>query len=614
MLYAKVVLGLAVEGPFDYIVPAGLSRKIKVGSRVWVNFRNKKALGYVVKITKKTNIKNLKSISTLIDDTPVLNKKMLLLTRRLADYYCCSWGEAIETALPDVLRKGRILENVRESPNNQKNSIAQAILIHALDNTDRWDIYINEIKMVLENNKSVIVILPDIQSVRKAQKLINERLRVSSGILYRKQRGQLEEWRRIKEGKIDIILGTRSGIFAPFNNPGLVIIDEEGDSVYKQEQVPHYNAREVAFMRIKIERAKLILGGTSPSLESLHLAQKNKIEYKFIPRIKGFPEIKIIDMKSEYYRIKQRNIILSKYLEDSVISVLNSKGKILLFLNRKGFATSAYCHNCGIALKCTRCNINLVYHFKENLLICRYCNFKMHSPSICPNCNSGYIKYAGAGTEKIESELSRIFAQARIKRLESQERLDIKDADIFVATSSIIKQTDYNFDLIGVLLIDNALNRIDFRSSEKAFALLVGLLGLTEKKMVIETSLPHHHCFQALIKKDLNLFYEEESKQRRQLNFPPYRHMILVKLRGLKDERVKEASYALFERLNQCNKNKGIKIVSVNPGQPAKLRGNFYWQLLIISDNVIKVSEFLKINLKNFRHSGIIVTVDVDPL
>jgi primosomal protein N' (replication factor Y) len=238
----------------------------------------------------------------------------------------------------------------------------------------------------------------------------------------------------------------------------------------------------------------------------------------------------------------------------------------------------------------------------------------MPTPLICPNCNAGYIRYTGLGTEKIESELSRLFAQARIKRLDSQDNFQLKDIDIVVAASSIIKQTDYNFDLIGVLNIDNSLNRIDFRASEKTFDLLMGLVKLTDKKLIIQTRLPQHHCFRALLNKDINIFYDEELKQRKQLNFPPYRHIVLVKLRGKNEDKVRQVSSTLFEQLNKCNKNKGIKIISVNPAHPSKLRGNFYWQVLINSSRIRKTSEFLKIHLKSFRHSGIIVTVDVDPI
>jgi primosomal protein N' (replication factor Y) len=245
----------------------------------------------------------------------------------------------------------------------------------------------------------------------------------------------------------------------------------------------------------------------------------------------------------------------------------------------------------------------------------------MTPPSICPECNSGYIRYSGLGTEKIESELSRIFPQAKIERLDRQESASSNDADIFISTESIIKETGFNFDLIGILAIDNSLNRVDLRSSEKTFGLLVGLLRLTEKKMLIQTYLPRHYCFKALESKDINIFYDEELKQRKQLGFPPYQHIALVKLRGKKENRVKEASNTLFNRLKKYSEsnskmktNRAIKVVSVNPGRPLKLRDNFYWQILIKSRFPLKLAKFLKINLKDFSHSGIIVTVDVDPL
>lgn len=614
MLYARVVLGLPVEGPFDYSVPPCLCGRIKVGMRVWVQFRTQRMLGYIVSLGKQTNIENVKPIIEIIDESPLLDKNMFLLTEELSRYYGCSWGEAIETALPAGLRKGRKIANTPENKIIAQKDNRDVLLVHDLEGKARWDIYLKSIKETLDNNKSVIVLLPDINSVLKAKEIITAALGILPGLLYRKQQQELEEWSKIREGKFNIIIGTRSGIFAPANNPGLIIIDNEEDSSYKQDQVPHYHAREAAFMRVKIEKARLILGSTSPSLDSFYLAKKDKIRYIFLPKTRNFPQIKIIDIRRQR-SLKQRNAILSRYLKDCILQVLDVKGKILLFLNRRGFATFASCRHCGTVLKCPRCNINLVYHFEDNILKCHYCNFKMPPPKICPNCNSGYIRYLGSGTEKIESEVSRVFPQARIKRSDTPKEIDIENADIFISTRSIIKGMDYSFDLVGVLAIDNSLNRIDFRATEKTFGLLVSLLNLTKEKMLIETGLPKHYCFRALESKDVNMFYDEELKQRKQLGFPPYRHLCLVRLRGRKENRVKEVSSDLFNRLNKYAKNnKTVKVVSVNPGQPAKLRGNFYWQILLRADSPQKIIKFLKLHLKNFLHSGIIVTIDMDPL
>jgi primosomal protein N' (replication factor Y) len=280
---------------------------------------------------------------------------------------------------------------------------------------------------------------------------------------------------------------------------------------------------------------------------------------------------------------------------------LAEKGKVLLVINRKGFATTVACHNCGVALKCPRCNINLVFHFDEDKLKCHHCNFKMPLPKICPHCNTGYIKYFGLGTEKVESELARIFPQARIGQ------------DILVSTGSIINHPELNFDLIGVLAIDNSLNRVDFRAAEKTFSMLSGIISLTSKKVIIQSANSNHHCFQALIKNDPQLFLKEELKQRRQLQFSPFRHMILLKIRGADLDKVKKAAQDLFQRLNKI-KTASLKLLALNPGQPAQLRGNFYYQILMRAPSVEKASHFLKLHLKEEHFSGIIVTVDVDPV
>ena len=655
MLYAKVVVGLPVDGPFDYSVPSNFSKSIKEGMRAWIHFRAKRVLGYVVRLTKETSIQKVKPILDIIDDSPILDKNMLLFTRELSNYYGCSWGEAIEAALPQGVKKGRLLPAMGklailapapcvsvskrvllDMPSNE------ILLIHDWDRVCRWDIYVKEIKAVLAIHKSVIILLPDKKSVLKIKKIIETEFSCSVGVLYRQQSYELIEWANTREGKFDIILGTRSSVFAPVNNLGLIIVDEEQDTAYKQDQVPHYHAREAAFIRINIEKAKLILGSTLLSLESFYLAKKGfsntlkvddehpldslgtipefaegrsrTIKYISLPKKGDFPEVKIIDMRHTPHNFRQKNIILSKFLEDCILKTQEAKGKTLLFLNRKGFATIVSCRHCGVILKCPRCSINLVYHFQDNILNCHSCNYKMEAPKICPSCNSGYMRYMGAGTEKVESELARIFPQARVKMADNPKNLDMENTDIFISTKSIIKEAVYNFDLIGILSIDNSLNRIDFRSTEKTFCLLIGILSLTDKKVIIQTNLPKHYCLRAIENKDIHMFYEEELKERRQLKFPPFKHLAIVKLRGSNEERVKKISADLFNKLKKINKDKGINIVCVNPGQPEKLRGNFYWQILIKANSPFKIVKFLKLHLKSLPHSGIIITIDVDPL
>ncbi len=616
MLYARVVFGLPLDGPFDYIVPAELSPKIKTGSRVWVSFGPKKLVGYVVELSRNTKIKNLKPILNLIDGIPVLGKNMLLLAKALSEYYCCSWGEAIETALPEALRKGRVLPQPNESAecnSSEGNKEKRILVVQDLEGLSRWDLYIEEIQKTLSKNKSVIVLLPDKESLLRAKELINQKLGVEAVVLFRKEPQELAEWAKVKENKVRVVLGTRSAVFAPFCDLGLLIIDEEQDYVYKQDQVPHYHAREVALMRSDIDADKVILGAVALSLEAIKLVREGKADFVTLPRKREYPEVKIFNVKDLAFAGRRRNPLLNKYIEDSIAATFDSKGKTLLFLNRKGFATYAFCQQCGVSLRCPRCNVNLVYHFKENILTCHYCNHKIAPPNICPDCNSGYIKYSGSGTEKIESELCRIFPQAKIKILDSHEKIDLYSADIFISTSSVIKHADKFFDLVCVLSIDSTLNRADFRSGEKAFAILLGLLGLTNKRLIVQTRINNHRSFEALVKRDLDIFYDEESKERKQMGFPPYKHLGIVKLRGAKEDRVRQLSEALFAKLKKSSKSKAVKIISVNPAQHLKLRGNYYWQVLVRGSSPEKMTKFLKINLKDFAHSGIIVTIDMDP-
>ena len=214
----------------------------------------------------------------------------------------------------------------------------------------------------------------------------------------------------------------------------------------------------------------------------------------------------------------------------------------------------------------------------------------------------------------MESELSRIFPQSRVKRIDTGEIPKQEEADIFISTQGIIRLADFRFELTAILAIDNSLNHVDFRSSEKAFAVLLGLLTRTDKKMIIQTSLSSHYCFQAIKKNDINIFYDEELKFRRQIKFPPYRNFCQVKLRGKIEEKVAAAGEKLFQKLSSGPVPKGIQIISLNPGQPPKLRGNYYRVILLSTSNVLTLNKFLKIILKDFRHSGIIVTVDVDPV
>jgi len=370
----------------------------------------------------------------------------------------------------------------------------------------------------------------------------------------------------------------------------------------------------VAQIRTKIDGARLILFSRSPTLETWYQAKKGKIKYLLMNTEIPANQIKIIDLHRVGFIPQRRKIRISVSLEDAINKTLNQKGRVLLFLNRRGFAIFAHCQNCGMVLRCPRCNANLTLHFKNNELICHRCNYKTQSPRICPGCNSGYIHYSGLGTEKLESELSRLYPQVSIARLDKDENVTSDGTQIIIATEWIFKRPLKNLDLIGIISPDTVLNRADFRAGERVFALLLYLASLTPNSLIIQTNFPEHYCFQALAQKRVDLFYETELVYRRQSSLPPFNHIIMVKLRGNKEERVSLTAEELFKILNEANKNKSIKIVSHSQQVPHKKRDRYYEQILIKTRSVPIAVNFLKKTLCDFRRSGIIVTVDVDPV
>ena len=615
MQYAQVVLGLPIDGPFDYIVPQPLEKKIKPGQRVKVNFRGKKEIAYVVGVSGHTDIRYLKSITDIIDEAPMLDANLLALTQKIAEYYSCSWGEAIETAIPQDLRKGKKLDTAVDAlagGPDKRLATAEKILLHCPDQAVRWQVYFKEIKAAAADGRSSLVILPDVDLAQKAALAIKTELGLDTTLLFRKQPDELKAWQDIRQGKFQVVVGTRSAIFAPLSGPGLIIVDEEQDYVYKQDQVPHYHCREAAITRSGLEKNKLILGSSAPSLESYQLARSGQMKYIPAPVSGQRPQIQIIDMKNLPLMSKRQRVILSQRLQDKMLAVLGAKGKSLLFINRKGFATLAVCSTCAKILKCPRCNINLVYHFSQQQLRCHYCNYKIPVPKICPQCNAGYIRYSGAGTEKIESELALLFPQAKVKLIEDSVNQDISGWDIIVSGQAGLRSIDYKFDLVGVLDIDRMLNQVDFRSTERVFDLLTGLCAKTEKSVMVQSSVPGNYVLASLEKYDPAVFYDRELELRKQLEFPPYNHFCQVRFRGASEEKVKNSAAKVFDQLSNSHLPKGIKVVALNPAEQAKLRGNYYWVILISAESIPALHKFLKINLKNLKHSGIIVTVDVD--
>ncbi|MCM8799916.1 MAG: primosomal protein N', partial [Candidatus Omnitrophica bacterium] len=420
----------------------------------------------------------------------------------------------------------------------------------------------------------------------------------------------LLSWQKVKNGEVKIAVGTRMAVFLPFNNLGLIIVDSENNPSYKEEQRPYYHARVVSFMHADLTKAELILSDISPSLESMYLVKQKKIDYLLLKK-DYFPSIVLIDIKKQSPLVIKK-IGLTYPFQEILKESLRNKKRVLIFLNRKGFSTFIYCPRCRKILKCPRCDVNLVYYFKEKKLTCHYCNYKCLPPKICPDCNSSYIRYTGIGIEKLESKLSWLYPEAKISKLEKNQNFLSIDLDFIISTDIIFRKTLPDIDTIGVVSLDNVLNRIDFRASERAFYTLLKLLVLNPNRIILQTELPGHYCFKALLEKDISLFYEAELNLRKELQLPPFRKLVLIKLRGKQRQRVKDKTKVLFKKLINTDRDKSIKVISYFANSPEKLRDNYIWQIMLSSKSTQKLIRFLKKVLKKFKPSGIIINVEID--
>lgn len=668
--YAQVVLGLPLDRAFTYSIPKEFKESIKVGQRVEVPFGQRLKIGYIVGFLNQTSIRKVKPLKVIIDQEPLLDRKMLQLTRQVADYYYASWGEVIEAAHPASVRKRKkpffsqapqasfdsgllkfevTPEKFSLSP-QQKHALAlikesieekrhRVFLLHGITASGKTEVYLQSIACVLAQGRSSIVLVPEIsltpQTIERFKSRFGERVALMHSRLLASER--VSQWQMIKNGRAQIVIGARSAVFAPVRNLGLIVVDEEHETTYKQQDAsPRYHARDVATLRAKLAKAAVILGSATPSLESFYQAKKGKIKLLSLPeRVtkRDLPQVDIVDMRREIAVKRKRINIFSRALEVQAREILQRKEQAILFLNRRGFSTFISCAHCGYVAKCKRCNISLTYHYATKTLNCHYCNYSIAPPQICPQCNSGYLRYFGLGTEKVESELHRLFPQARVARMDTDITVkrdahirildDFKKGkvDILVGTQMVAKGLDFpRVNLVGVVSADTALNLPDFRSGERTFNLLTQVGGRAgrgehEGRVIIQTYVPEHYAIDASIGHDYHRFYRREIKSRKQLFLPPFSHLINLTLRGRNEKKVQDTILDLFTRLKKKRSSGQIQVLGPAPAAISKVRGSFHWNILLKGKNTLRMVRLLRHVCKDYkRYKGLVLTVDVDPI
>ena len=432
-------------------------------------------------------------------------------------------------------------------------------------------------------------------------------------VTYRKLKikDELAAWEKAVNGCIDILIGTRAAVFSPLPNLGLIIIDREDSYGYKEEQAPYYQAPQVGRMRARLEGIPLILSSQTLSLGTYY-GLKEK-EYSPIgPTREDLSRARITLVDLKQYGKKKSGMLFSPVLEDKLNKAIPAGKKVLIFINRKGYCPFAHCQKCGFALSCDKCSSRLVFYFEEKKLVCSSCGFKKDLLKICPSCNAQYIKYSGFGIEKAVSQLNLYFPQAKIVRLDKEHQDIPPDFQIIVATEKIFhSDIRPRFDISAVVDLDSALNMVDFRNNEKLYRLLDELRSLTKEELIIQTRIPEQYQNKEFLDLELNKLFDRELKERKELGLPPYTHLTHINLRGKNLERTKSAALGLYEKLKDTNK--GFEIFEPVESIPFKLRGNFRFHILLKAKNQLKLSKFLKKQLKKTRYSGVILTVEADP-
>ncbi len=806
-VYAEVALPLAIDKTLTYLVPSHLRDLATPGKRVIVPLGTRLASGYLVHLPEHVEVQQLREIQDVLDPEPLLDGRLLELTRRVADYYGAPWGEVIKAALPPgidtstrrlvrlspagrqavahespnltrqerellrvlspdasvlasrltrqfgkaapsvlqrlrakdlvmietvrvpprvrtrqersfrlcrsqqeveialsalrtraprqadllthllrvggtlpapeaqataksasvifaLMQKGLIeplLTTIRRDPFRdipviptdplplsaaQQDALSQIeaaamsgsyvpFLLFGVTGSGKTEIYLQAIEQVVKQGRQALVLVPEIALTPRTAERFRARFGDLVAVLHSALAPgeRLDEWLRIRAGEADIVVGVRSAVFAPLPRLGMVVVDEEHEPAYKQEDAPRYHGRDVALLRGQMWSCPVLMGSATPSLESFHQSQLGLYRFLSLPKRIGegvLPKLSVVDLRHEP-KAPRQPLILSRMLEDRIHERLSRREQVLLLLNRRGFATSLVCRDCGHLVRCPHCSVGLTLHRAASLLRCHYCTHQRRPPDRCPDCTGPNLRQLGMGTEQVERELKTRFTHARIARMDRDttagrqgyhlllQRLERGDIDILVGTQMIAKGHDYpNVTLVGVLSADIGLNLPDFRAGERTFALLTQMVGrsgrgLLPGEAVIQTYNPDHYCIQAALDQDFLSFAKQELERRMERNLPPFTRLIRLLISSPKEAAAAEVAEQLGTLLRQDSI--GLEIDGPAPAPLSQLRGRFRWHLFVKgapdTPHRPKLATLLE-NLPVRRRGSIHVEMDVD--
>lgn len=602
--------------------------------------QEKKELSWLLKKTKAST----NSVQGLV------NAGWISLEEQLIERDLFAGEELLPSPIPKLNRDQEhvvqilceALKNLSSIPTNNSNSFnaTRPFLLHGVTGSGKTEVYLRAMEQALNLGKSVLVLVPEIALTPQTVERFRGRLESTHGkkliaVLHShlSQGERHDEWLRLYRGEARVVIGARSAIFAPLQNLGLIVVDEEHETSYKQEEAPRYHARDVAVMRAHYERCVILLGSATPSLESYHNTLLKKYHLLELPERadqQKMPLVRVLDLRLQGKQ-KGADSILSFPLRKAIKSRLERGEQIILFLNRRGFSSALLCPSCGKMSACPHCSLSLTFHRVTEKLICHLCGHVEKPPKACPQCRSTEILYSGVGTQRVEAAVQQAFPQARSFRIDADtmrhkksyqetfQQFRARQIDILIGTQMIAKGLDFpNVTLVGIINADTSLHAPDFRAGERTFQLLTQVAGRAgrgdrEGEVMIQTFTPASPSIQFARHHDYQGFFEQESEFRKQFGYPPFQRMMLIQVRGI----VQEAVALHAEDLARACRQQADAAIYLGEAVPApleKTHGQYRFHLTLRSASTKAMQNLVRSVLQTLpTPKGVIVTVDVDP-